>query len=142
MALSFEQIEVNLDKALAFASNWHAACLAATPKERRLLKQAIFTRLEITEEGQVRHEVAEAFTQLLGDELQRAATRRHHQLTKVESDQMDAARAELSARLAGSFNEPVKEPGNDETPDTEGIEGSNALMLVGVEGLEPTTASL
>jgi uncharacterized membrane-anchored protein YhcB (DUF1043 family) len=65
---TFDEIEANLATALDLARDCHAAYLAAEPHLRRLFNQAFFTHLYIDDDG-VRHDYAEPFDTLLGDDV-------------------------------------------------------------------------
>ncbi len=66
----FVDIEETLDQALAIGQDCHRAFLAAGPKIRRLMNQAFFERLFISDDQDtVRSELAEPFAILLGEEL-------------------------------------------------------------------------
>jgi site-specific DNA recombinase len=65
---TFDEIEANLARALDLARDCHAAYLTAAPQLRRLFNQAFFTHLYIDDDG-VRHDYAEPFDALLGDDV-------------------------------------------------------------------------
>ncbi|MGH3939934.1 MAG: hypothetical protein ACRDTG_15150, partial [Pseudonocardiaceae bacterium] len=65
---TFDEIEANLATALDLARDCHSAYLVAEPRLRRLFNQAFFTHLYIDDDG-VRHDYAEPFDSLLGDEV-------------------------------------------------------------------------
>jgi len=135
---TFEEIEANLATALDLARDCHAAYLVAEPRLRRLFNQAFFTHLYIDDDG-VRHDYAEPFDSLLGDEM------------------LDAGRAIQADREAGlvTMADLLGRPTtNSKTPRTlcaagglavgpsapvRGVEGSNTSTLVLPAGFEPAT---
>lgn len=56
--MQFETVETNLGKAMALAGNWHHAYLCSSAQELRQLNRAIFTKLYVDWEGDVRHDLA------------------------------------------------------------------------------------
>jgi site-specific DNA recombinase len=147
LEVEFVSVSANIDTALTFASNWHKAYLASTNKERRRLNQAIFQKIFVLDNGHVSDEMAEPFRTLLGREICNAA-RERLQLTHNESQAIDKAWAELSARWATEaengreFVCATTGPREHKTPDTQGVGGLKQCFVVGVEGLEPPTSSL
>lgn len=112
LSAEFDVIETNLDVAIAFAKNCQQAYLAASPRVRRQLNQAIFEKLYIHEDREVIGELAEPFRTLLGSEL----------------------------RDIANESEPTAEMTNPRTNEMVG--GLRVDYLVGDEGLEPPTPSV
>jgi len=69
LSTEFDVIETNLNVAIEFAKHCERAYLAAAPKVRRQLNQAIFEKLYVHEEREVTSELAEPFRSLLGSEV-------------------------------------------------------------------------
>ena len=105
-------MEGNLKRALSFVTNIHAAYLAATPKLRRLINQALFEKFLVSDDGEVTGELGAPFGLL----LHAAGT----------SD-------EIGTTYVPSTNKPR------DSFESRGL--SNAQM-VGGTGLEPVTPSL
>jgi hypothetical protein len=80
--VEFDRAETNLAEALAFAADWHAAYLEATPVVRRQLNQAIFKKIYVDDAHHVRSELAEPFETLLSDEITTAAREQPKPLKK------------------------------------------------------------
>ena len=62
---TFEQVEATLKEAIALAGDCQAAYRSAKPHERRLMNQAFFKRVFVTEDGITGHEWAEPFASLM-----------------------------------------------------------------------------
>jgi site-specific DNA recombinase len=135
LSVEHERVLDSLDVALGMLDSMQAAYCQATPNERRLLNQAFFERLEISDEEVVGYRFAEPFDQLHGQ-------------PPAEED----GEAALRDRLAGGWNwtpeaaasrspKPNAEALNARTPSLFfEVEGSNVEALVRAEGLEPPRA--
>jgi hypothetical protein len=62
---STEQVQGVIDKAVAWATDCHRAYLDSTPEGRRLMNQAFFKRILVTEDGVVSWEYNEPFAILM-----------------------------------------------------------------------------
>ena len=139
-SLRSEEVEANLNQALALAENWAAAYRDAGPTIRRQMNQAIFKKIYVDDEGGVTSEFSEPFELLLSSEVIEAA-RDHAQVLDADPDfierQLEALHREWSEEpeLVGAG------VGNEQTP-TLPRRGLKYDILVGVEGLEPPTPSL
>ncbi len=110
----FADIEETLDRALRLGQNCHHAYTAARPHVRRLMNQAFFEHLYISDEDTVRSDLAEPFAILLGDELT----------------------AEAEAALAQTAKNPPPNTGttgptSTSEPHTQDVKGLNKARLVG-----------
>ncbi len=154
VSAEFDAVDANLDQAIELASNWHQAYLRATDTERRMLNQAIFEKLYITNDG-VAHDFADPFDLVLGETVVRNVVERIDTtaLTPGESAAIDRAWKDLSSRWMAdesarisrrSLNrQSTDENERTETPDNYAVVGgSNVTLMVGAEGLEPPTSSL
>jgi site-specific DNA recombinase len=134
---TFDEIEANLATALDLARDCHAAYLAAEPHLRRLFNQAFFTHLYIDDDG-VRHDYAEPFDTLLGDDV----------LDAGRAIQADPGAGQIT--MADLLGGPATST-NSKTPralcaagglafgpsaPVHGVEGSNRSSLVPLAGLE------
>jgi site-specific DNA recombinase len=134
----FETLEANLDQALALAGNWYQLYLGAGPKERRLMNQAIFERLYVFPDDTISHDYAKPFALLLGEELEQAATARYFR--RSTGGDFDREWSRLSAKWAAELA--ASTPDNQDPRHGARVGGSNELLLVGAEGLEPPTSAL
>ncbi len=149
LSAEFTVIEANLDAAIRLAGSWHNAYMRATDHERRMLNQAIFDKLYVTEDG-ITHDFAESFDLVLGETVVRSAVDQIDPtvLTARQSEAIDEAWRSLSSVWAGEVagahdRANLTGPRNDRTPEVmETVGGSNKDYLVGAEGLEPPTSSL
>jgi site-specific DNA recombinase len=140
----FEVIEANLVAAIRLAENWHDAYMKATDIERRMLNQAIFDKLHVTDDG-VTHDFAEPFDLILGETVVRTAIDRidSSRVTTEQGQAIEEAWRTLSSLWAAEFvardaRASLNGSGNERTPEVmETVGGSNADYLVGAEGLEP-----
>ena len=73
--MEFTAVEKNLKRAVAYASNWEQAYLAAGSTIRRQMNQSIFQRILVDDHGGVTSEFTEPFELLLSDEVTEAARR-------------------------------------------------------------------
>jgi site-specific DNA recombinase len=121
----FADIEDTLDHALQLGQNCHHAYLAARPHVRRLMNQAFFQALYISDDDSTRSNVAEPFAILLGDELTREA---------------EAAIAQEAKNPPP--NNQATGPTSTSQPHIQHVEGLNKALLVEVMGFEPTTSSM
>jgi DNA invertase Pin-like site-specific DNA recombinase len=64
-AFTAEQIETTIERAVAWAQSCHQAYLAASPVQRRLMNQAFFTRVLVTEDGITGWEYNQPFALLM-----------------------------------------------------------------------------
>lgn len=112
LSAEFDVIQTNLNVAIEFAKHCEHAYLAAAPKVRRQINQAIFEKLYVHEEWEVTSELAEPFRTLLGSDLRKLAeeTQDSHKTTNPQTNEM--------------------------------VGGLRMDYLVGAEGLEPPTSSL
>ena len=67
-SLEHDRIDVNLRNALALVTDAQASYQQSADPVRRQLNQALFTRIEVDDDGEVRAELAEPFGILLSDE--------------------------------------------------------------------------
>ncbi len=112
LELHFDLVERNLKDALALVTNLHAAYIAAPPRTRRLINQALFEKFLITDDGEVTGELRAPFDLL----LQAAGA------TETRGD----AQSPLTSKPRGPL----------------GARGLSKQSLVGGTGLEPVTPSL
>jgi site-specific DNA recombinase len=139
-----KRVQVNLEQALALASNWHAAYLRASTVERRQMNQGIFDKIYVKDDEEPRHEFAEPFDLLLSDEVVRSAAAQHlaTRRTITTTDAVDQAWAVLSARWSKEESRDLVGAGIKNPRGNECREGLNNALLVGAEGLEPPTSSV
>jgi site-specific DNA recombinase len=76
LSAEFDVIRTNLDVAIEFAKHCQQAYLAATPRVRRQLNQAIFEKLYVHEYQEITGDLAEPFRTLLGSEARGVASSR------------------------------------------------------------------
>ncbi len=150
LSVQFDIVQINIEKAISFAGNWHRAYLASSDLERRRLNRAVFEKLLIYETGDVTDQLAEPFKTILGREITQAAAERFH-LTRDESAAIDEAWTNLSAKWATeaktngripAFAGAGSENREHKTPDTEGAGGCDTCLMVDREGLEPPTFAM
>lgn len=127
---SFENIEANLERCLAFLTNCYEAYLSAPPKVRRQMNQAVFERFLISEDGALEAEPAGAFGVLLSPDL-----------IKKRSEVDDAASADQQLHRNGDWHNgfPARLWGLINTkprPTFAGL-GSKESQLVPPTGFEP-----
>ncbi len=127
---SYNTIENNLVASLGFLENAHHTYATAGPQLRRQLNQALYKRIHIDQDGDIRADLTEPFDTLLGPTVRDLATR------TPETPEPDWKAWEES------FND------NTHEEDPVGVisrphgHGSNYEVLVGGTGLEPVTPSL
>lgn len=134
---TFDEIEATLATALDLTRDCHAAYLVAEPRLRRLFNQAFFTHLYIDDDG-VRHDYAEPFDTLLGEEVLDAgraiqADPEAGQITMADVLRRSATphaneKAPRALCAAGGLSLRPSAP-------VRGVEGSNKSTLVRVQGL-------
>ncbi len=140
--MEFQQFELAVVSALDYAMNCHRAYIGAVhvtggKQIRRLLNQAIFTRIYIDDEG-IHGDLAEPFRTLLSDELANAA-------------EQHAANEERG--MAGDGKHCATSDNDPRTPLTEVLEKTNKkpddsvaslklTTLVPSAGFEPATPAL
>jgi site-specific DNA recombinase len=130
LSVKHERVLDALDIALGLMDSMQAVYCQAKPNERRLLNQAFFERLEISNEEVVGYELAEPFDQLHGQASQDGEDKEdlaarlgpgwNETLTPVANGSIEPFAAALNARTPGPFFE---------------TEGSNVEDLVRVTGL-------
>lgn len=143
--IEFDKLEACLRKALDYATHAYEAYMQAGPQERRLLNQALFSRIEVSEED-INFNLAEPFKTLFSDEMaaaaqhhvaaRRAATQKQQcskpNLTSSILTQENTKPAHLSAGLAGTTS----------TDSFSLVKGLKEPVLVELRGLEPLTPTL
>ncbi len=134
--LQYDTIGSNLDRAVEFASSWQNAYLDAEPSVRRRMNQAIFTKIYVRDNDDVRSEFAEPFEILLSDEVADATTA-----------SMELADTEIEARWSAIARTAETEATQDEaavldTTHPRQRRGLKYDTLVGPAGLEPATERL
>ncbi len=139
-SLHFEEVEANLNQALALAENWAAAYRDAGPTIRRQMNQAIFKKIYVDDEGGVTSEFSEPFELLLSSEVIEAA-RNHAQVLDADPDFIERELEALYEEWSEERELVGAGVGNEQTP-TLPRRGLKYDILVGVEGLEPPTFSL
>ncbi|MFN2539829.1 MAG: recombinase family protein [Mycobacteriales bacterium] len=122
-AMSWEQVERNLERCLAFITNMHQTYLDADSARRRLINQACFKRIKIKDDGEVEAELAEPFASLLETARIRAS----------RSTSPDVPAQSPWAR------EGFWEPSTNKPHRPSGRQGLNVELLVRRQGLEPRT---
>ena len=123
-----EDIQSNLLTALDLIENCYDAYRRAPDHVRRQFNQALFTRIEVTQDGQIRTELAQPMAQLLKSVLP------HPSKETVIST---ALRHEIESNEDASKRE-NKEP----CPNYLFGQGSDEVLMVGPAGLEPATRGL
>jgi site-specific DNA recombinase len=129
--VEFDDAQENAEVAMSLLSDIQRAYGASPPHVRRLINQAIFTRIELSDIDEINGQVAEPFASLVDDRL--FETRWAE--SWGEGRQMTPERPEVTSR-------------NDEGPDPVGSRphvtksdlGSISFKLVGETGFEPATA--
>jgi site-specific DNA recombinase len=124
VSIAFDAIEQNMNRALALAKDCHAAYVGASPEIRRQFNQAFFHKLNVHEDGEVTHDLAEPFKILLDPQL----ARRLSQDANAQNGASNAA-------------EPGKAISENDLTQSEAV-GSNFDTVVGAPGFEPGTSSL
>jgi site-specific DNA recombinase len=122
VALEFDAIEQNMNRALELARDCHAAYKAADTTIRRLFNQAFFHRLFIHETGEVTHDLADPFKILLDPDLPRRLS------TISETARTATGRGRTENPSRNAFG-----PANGRA------ESSNFEVMVAGPGLEPDT---
>ena len=139
-SLHFEEVEANLNQALALAENWAAAYRDAGPTIRRQMNQAIFKKIYVDDEGGVTSEFSEPFELLLSSEVIEAA-RDHAQVLDADPEYIERELEALYREWSEERELVGAGVGNEQTP-TLPRRGLKYDILVGAEGLEPPTSSL
>ena len=135
-----KRVQVNLEQALALASDWHAAYMRASTVERRQMNQGIFDKIYVKDDEEPRHEFAEPFDVLLSEEVLRSAAAQHLATKRTTTtDAVDEAWAVLSARWSMERDGDLVGAGIKNPRGNECREGLNDDLLVGAEGFEPPT---
>jgi site-specific DNA recombinase len=122
--IEFDKLEVCIRKALDYATHSYKAYMHATPQERRLLNQAFFTRIEVSEDD-IEFDLAEPFNALFSEEM--ATVAEHHASAKRHEQQgsqlslTSIIRHESDAPAHGVFS----------------VKGLKESTLVELRGLEP-----
>lgn len=134
LSIEFDGVERTLDHALEIVGDAQLSYLRADNQIRRVMNQAIFARIEISHGEEVQAVLAEPFKTLLGGDL----------FVQTVFEETWQGR--------GMGNEPARPvaapqgPEDDEGPDPQGPEpfvvGSINEVLVGVDGIEPSTKRL
>jgi len=129
--IEFSEAQRNVDLAMSLLSDIHRAYYAAPPHVRRLLNQAIFTKIELWDTDELRGHIAEPFASLVDERL--------FETRWAES---------WAGSTQNGHDRPEGHPWNDEGPDPMGSRpdagqpalGSISFKLVGETGFEPATA--
>ncbi|TQF73363.1 recombinase family protein [Rhodococcus spelaei] len=122
--VEFETIEQNLRTALAYASNCYKGYLVAGHHVRRLYNQAFFERIFV-DDDQVRVELSEPFSTLMGGEIASSARRYAESLATNSRD-------EGAPSLTDILSRDNKKPSSRD-------EGLKQHVLVPPAGIEPAT---
>jgi len=127
VSLEFDAIEQNLNQALAFAKDCHAAYESADNNTRRLFNQALFERIYVHNDGAITHDLAAPFKILLDPRLIKELTIKPGKKAKKQADWPDGG---------------VWWTTNENDLEVNEVAGSNFNVLVPPVGLEPTTDCL
>jgi len=138
-AVAVERVETTLRRAIELADDCHEAYAIAVPFDRKLMNQAFFKKLFITERGIIRWELNEPFASLLDE-------RTHGFLLALNAAQT-AAEAEAAVQQAnGKARLGVERPYERRRPSwwagTSWVKGSKQEVLVEVPGFEPGSFSV
>jgi site-specific DNA recombinase len=126
--LNARQVETTLDRAMDLLNDAHDSYARCLPADRKLMNQAFFRRLLVTEQGVVGWELAEPFESLLADELP--------QLLLTGNKNTPTSRAaDLGERMKYQRQHP-------RLRHTGLVAGVKQGFLVETMGLEPTTSCL
>ena len=127
VSLEFEAIEQNLNRALELARDCHAAYEAAGANTRRLFNQAFFDKINVHDDGEITHDLAEPFKILLDPRLPKQLASGLRKKTQKLPDWL-----EDGARWSDNENDLAKSE----------VGGSNVGVLVPPAGIEPATPGL
>jgi site-specific DNA recombinase len=121
-------VETNLHKALRFVRDCYGAYLAARPYVRRLFNQALFEKLYIVDDDNVRSDLAPPFNVLLSAELRSAATAivQMERETPAEAANKETPKKRVLESLRRTWDDVVA--------------GLKNTTLVGAPGIEPGTS--
>ena len=122
-----QTITENLSRAFDLAGNWHQAYTDADDKIRRALNQAIFTMIEVFEDGSVAADFTEPFGILLG---------------QPRSDEEQEPTGQANESPPTSWFEALLTSETNNPRSTNAVGGCEYELLVGDEGLEPPTLSV
>jgi site-specific DNA recombinase len=133
----FQKAEANLARALTRAGDCEAAYREANDRLRRQFNMAFFTRLLLSDEGQVTGELAPPFDVILSEELRRAVvSQTEHELR----DAIDGTLRQREAQNEQRPQEPDSAPAGAKPPALESLGGFSPMMMVRSSGLEPPRA--
>jgi site-specific DNA recombinase len=135
----FQKAEANLARALTRAGDCEAAYREANDRLRRQFNMAFFTRLLLSDEGEVTGELAPPFDMILGEELRRAVvSQAEHELGEAVSETLRQREAHNDQRP----QEPDLAPMGAEPPTLASLGGFSPIMMVRMRGLEPPRSHL
>ena len=143
LSAEYDVVETNLRRAIEFASNWHLAFLAASPKVRRQMNQAIFERINVHEDRRVTSALAEPFKTLLSRETRQVVAEWSaiHE-ARPDTNNVDDQWAQLSVNWSEEVERESVGVGMTNPRTNEMVGGLRVNYLVGTDGLEPPTSSL
>ena len=131
--LEADRIEATLNRAVELASDCHATYAASVPAGRRLMNQAFFKKLYLSENGIVRWELAEPFNVLLGAETESYLVHVHNKVVA----EAEGSTAPKNGNGPYERGRPIQAIFGKQL-DVEVKE----LLVVEAMGLEPTTSCL
>ena len=137
--MEFEAVEQNLKRAVAYASNWEQAYLAAGSTIRRQMNQSIFQRILVDDHSGVTSEFTEPFELLLSDEVTEAARRTAE--VRSEPSSIDHILDDVVNDWSKGQAVNGVDPRNNKTP-TLARGGLKYDIWVEVRGLEPLASSM
>ena len=133
----FQKAEANLARALTRAGDCEAAYREANDRLRRQFNMAFFTRLLLSDDGEVTSELAPPFDVLLSDELRRAVVSQgEHEL----HDDIEETLRQRNAHNDQRPQEPDLAPAGAELQALASLGGFSPTTMVRTEGLEPSRA--
>ena len=141
----FDRIEEIITRAMAWVDSLHEAYQAATEQVRRLLNQALYTQMFISQDGVVRVVYTEGFAWLMGETEQDEAsgTAQDEEATQAGQDEA-RVEAEIVVRFERASRHNDMRPGCSAGAHARGSvdHGWNVKRLVEVSGFEPPTSTL
>jgi site-specific DNA recombinase len=143
LGAEYDVVQANLRRAIEFASNWHLAYLAAPPKVRRQMNQAIFERINVHEDRRITSTLAEPFKTLLSHETRQVVAEWSgiHEV-QPNTNNVDDQWAQLSVNWSDEVERELVGVRMTNPRTNEMVGGLRVNYLVGAEGLEPPTTSL
>lgn len=144
--IEFDKLETCLRKALDYATHSYEAYMQAAPQERRLLNQALFSRIEVSEED-ITFNLAEPFKTLFSHEMA-AAAQQHGAARCATAHKQQSSQPNLTSSILTQENTKPAHSGAGlaSTTSTDSsislVKGLKEPVLVELRGLEPLTPTL